>query len=419
MCKQSISRPARQRKLIDRDRFLSADNSSAPLDCTYDMFLYLCTYHQIPSEFIDLLYSFGLNNGVPRDFHHTHLFQQIDKRKLSVFGIQTLGRSGYEARIGYALSAMEMSGSSQKWTLRQTVIYHSLDLGTGRSFWLTTKANSVVSKRIMEAGSDAHGTISKIPNTPQAALSNALQTHLITTDWCSEGWRWYISSLELEVRKIFDKITAAPIPAEDTTLDPLPGLVRGLSMKTSDTFTSQQVSQPSSPVQSARTRFMNGTASWGKGSSAFPQLTEVKSNGFDVPMQGFANRNGPDRTSEEQVQHTIKRLDVLREFSLKEMQQLSFVSSKLREARMVMGLNIAILRDLKEYYISLFETPDLPAEIKEGCAVEIHEFKRRVSALERFIESECLRCDTLMSQLDDGKIMVSFLSSFWDIKMKS
>lgn len=353
---------------------------------------------------------------MPRDFHHTHLFQQIDKKKSTGFDIQTLGRSGHEARIGYALSAMEMSGSSKRWTLRQTVIYHSLDLGTGRSFWLTTKANNEVSKRVMEAGSGVYGTNHTIPSTPQASLSNALQTHLITADWCCEGWRWHISSLELEVRNIFDKITAAPIPAEDTTLDPLPRLVMGISMKTSDTFTSQQISQPSSPVQSARTRLTSGTGSFGKGFQAFPQKTDPSSNGFTIPMQRFASRNGPDRSSEEQVEHTVKRLDVLRQFSLKEMQQLSFVSSKLREARMVMGLNIAILKELKEYYISLFETPDLPREIKEGCAVDMHEFKRRISALERFIESECLRCDTLMGQMNDGKTMVSFLGPLMEYR---
>ncbi|KAF7534429.1 hypothetical protein G7054_g6228 [Neopestalotiopsis clavispora] len=388
-----------------RHVFLSADNSSAPLDCTFDMFHYLCTYHQVPPDFANLLSSFGRENGIPRDFHHTHLFQQIDGKLSNRLAIQTLGRSGFETRLGYKLSAMEFS--QKKWTMRQTIAYHSLDLGTGRSFWMTTKANDEIFKRVIEASRDTHGPISAIPLTPQAALSNALHTHLIITDWCSEGWRWYISGVEMEMRNIFDKITAAPIPPEDIALDPIGDLVRIVSFPRSDTLTSQQ----SMLSGSTWTRDTKGVGMFGQGhtgQSATRDMANLASSST-IPMQWLPGHSTPRANRDMQVEHTKKRIEILKEFSLDEVKQLNFAISKLREARMVMDLNITILGELREYYSNLFEAPDLSKEIREECALDFHEFKSRVSSTEMFMTSERLRCDTLMDQLKDGKDMYGLI----------
>lgn len=210
--------------------------------------------------------------------------------------------------------------------------YHSLELNTGRSFWLTTQESEGIVARRIEANIDQDGLM---VITPQVALSNALQTHLIMSDWCSEGWRLYINSLGLIVDNIFDNL--------------------------------------------------------------------------NVLMQQLTEGNMPEAGHEQQFENAMKILDTLRTKALIELQQLNLLNSRLKQAKMVMGVNVSMLGELKEYYSALPDAFDLPEAIRTECTADVHEFKRRLTALERFLESECLRSDTLMSQLEDSRFMVRIM----------
>ncbi|KAF3020535.1 hypothetical protein E8E14_005356 [Neopestalotiopsis sp. 37M] len=321
----------------------------------------------------------------PLDFHHTSLFQHIDRKDSSGLEIRTLGRSGYEIRVGYKLAGMEKIPFDNDltpvrpdsgWALRRTAVYHSLDLETGRSFWVTTKANDVISKRVMEASS----AVSEIPHTSQAALSNALQTHLITATWCSEGWKFYINSLEPQVSMMLkEMLNPLESPVDERLhLDSALDWARGQFDREVDAF-AQLPSQDELPP-------------------LLPLWTDQKAN---------SGRG----------EHNTKKSNGPGPFSFG-MQQLSSIGLKLREARMVMRLNVSVLTELREYYLSLFEAPDLPRTIKECCAIPMHDFKRRMNALERYIESESMRCDALISQLEEGKNLYNSLIQFQSIKIE-
>jgi hypothetical protein len=342
------------------------------------MFSYICSYHQVSHELVDLLCSFGRRN----DFSHARLIEEYATASASVpLSLPELGRSGREVKLAYKLSAMEVSDFDQKWTMRQTVMYHSLDLSNGRSFWITLKANDLIRDRILAASVTPSGPLSHVSNTLQDSLRAAFKTHLILLNWCAEGWRWHISSLESDARPTLGKLTAAPIPSDNETLDPIPTLVKTLSLS------------PNSRTFSTINPSRQNSASEGVGG---PKAT--------IPEKSEEARKA-------QVDQTVKRLNVLKDFSLKGLQKLNFTDSKVREAKMAMTMNLVILRQLREHYDTMFDAPDFPEDVVNACAGTYHMFKRQITLIETALQVECLRADTIMEQLANGKNLVCHKTS--------
>ncbi|EMR68183.1 hypothetical protein UCREL1_4801 [Eutypa lata UCREL1] len=233
--------------------------------------------------------------------------------------------------------------------MRQTAVYHSLDISNGKSFWVTVKANGLIRNRIAEASSSSSGPLSIVPSDLQSSLRNALATHLIMLQWCTDGWRCHGNG-------------------------------------------------DASPIKTCTSEFPQGKP---------PPSGLVASGLVSVPLT--QEPETIDQGREEQLDQTTKRLQVLQDFSLKDLQNLNFTSSKLREAKMVMSMNINILKELREHYWNLLETASVPSTIAEPRGSDMDSFQRRVKLFERCLESECLRADTLMGQLEDGKNLYDML----------
>jgi hypothetical protein len=151
------------------------------------------------SSFLDFLFPFGSHEG-PRDLNFSG-FQQESRLEpfYSRLELSELGRSGRELRICYNLKSVEPSEyqPDMPWSIRQTAVYHSLDVVTGNSFWIIVKGDELVRDRI-EAALLPSGILTQLDDleiqiTP---FATSLATHMVIFDWCSENWRWYISFLE-------------------------------------------------------------------------------------------------------------------------------------------------------------------------------------------------------------------------------
>ncbi|KAK6065582.1 hypothetical protein SCUP515_11140 [Seiridium cupressi] len=358
--------------------FMSASHSQAPLSCRFEMFRYLCTYHQVSPEAVGLLYSFGPRNNGLNDFHHTHLIQEYwDQPSSPTYSIPDLGRSGRSMRIGYKLAAMEKSDFDGEWTMRETVIYHTLDMSNGKLLWITVKANDLIRDRIIEAREKEPTRLHSIPTTIQASLEVALSTHMIVLEWCTEGWRWYISQMESRIRDLLVKTTSAPINSADDVLDPIPSLVIALSLPTSESIVTAR------PLPK-----INGTkeATFSESSTAYNNDATNTSAFNRQDKLREPSKAVMDRQS--QVQLTIQQLAVLNDFKLKDLQTLGSVSKKVREAKLAMTMNVRILQELLDCYQNIFNTKDLSTEAFEACQLKFGDFQR---------------ASTLLEQLDDGR----------------
>lgn len=105
------------------------------------MFRYICSYQQISPIFVDMLASFGKQYR-KLDFHSASFYQDDVTKPATGVGMQIaeIGRSGWQLRHCYKLHGVEVSEVENRWTVRQTAVYHSFDLEQGRAFWLTIKS---------------------------------------------------------------------------------------------------------------------------------------------------------------------------------------------------------------------------------------------------------------------------------------
>ncbi|KAE9381149.1 hypothetical protein N431DRAFT_538899 [Stipitochalara longipes BDJ] len=186
----------------ENGKFLTAPNSRERLYTSRKLLTYILTYHQVMSSFLDFLFSFGCQEG-PRDINFSDFRQ--DSRlypSYSRLELPELGRSGIELRMCYNLKSVEPNKyqPDMPWTIRQTAVYHSLDMVTGNAFWVIVKGNKLIKDRIEAATNTSEVNLDALDfqGNPLAA---SLGTHSIICDWCSESWRWYLSYLEETLRE--------------------------------------------------------------------------------------------------------------------------------------------------------------------------------------------------------------------------
>ena len=181
-----------------QESFIHAPHSRDKLNITKEMFVFALSYHQVMPAFLDLVLPFG-RQVEQHDFHYS-AFRSVDHLSESNkgFSLPKLGRSGITIQQSYNLKAVEPAKSNNEWpwSIRQTAIYHSFDLCTGRTVWVIVKGNQAMKKRMM-AAQDALSPSGISPDrTTQEAFSLTLGLQLVSCEWARENWRWFINFLD-------------------------------------------------------------------------------------------------------------------------------------------------------------------------------------------------------------------------------
>jgi hypothetical protein len=152
------------------------------------MLSFLFSYHQVMPSFLDFVFPLG-KQEYARDFHFSGLREESRLgAKQRGLNIPELGRSGNEIRLCYNLRSVERSEGQLdlRWSIRQSAVYHSFDLKSGKSLWINVKDNKLIYNRMLEAS--ILPSISKIESLSEA-FSGSLATHLLLCDWSGENWR--------------------------------------------------------------------------------------------------------------------------------------------------------------------------------------------------------------------------------------
>ncbi|KAG9228899.1 hypothetical protein BJ875DRAFT_217146 [Amylocarpus encephaloides] len=184
--------------------FLHAPNSRERLYTSRAMLTYILSYHQVMPAFLEFLFPYGRQEHA-RDLNFSGFREEsrIDPAQMAL-NIPGLGRSGRELRMCYNLKSVEPSEYQPRmpWSIRQTAVYHSLDVETGKQFWVIIKGDELIKERIEDALEGSGGPKSPRPqNSVSDAFIATISTHMIICDWCNEDWRWYISFLEESLRQ--------------------------------------------------------------------------------------------------------------------------------------------------------------------------------------------------------------------------
>lgn len=372
------------------------------------MFRYICSYHQMSPLLIDMLESFGVQYR-PSGFHSAS-FSQDDLAKPckpSYMQINEIGRSDWQLRHCYKLNGLELSDWDEKWTMRRTAVYHSFDMDNGRAFWLTIKANNEIRDRIRDGSQSLETMKAHNLNTPGTSFESCLATHLVTLDWCAEGWRWHINAVESKIREVFHKVKSFPIDPASGEPDPTQQLAQSLTEL---------------PANDRRFSMTSRPSTWHTNTGPIHAISALKSR-LTSKLSGRDKQPGPDQVAlgnippqqlvpaQGRYQNIAKRLKIMQAFSFKELQQLNDAASKLKEAKLAMALNSGVLRDLRVYYQEIYDASTFPSEIQDVCSKtgSFDQFLQRVKSLEKHLEDECMRAEALVALIEDAVNLVSIL----------
>ena len=183
-------------------------------------------YEQVPPAFLKVLYAFGEQEGEPNDVG------------LAGFGCDSAAprtyprladggrsdRTELETCQWYLVRSVERGDepeatTKQPWRTRQVAVYHSFDFHTGRSFFLTIKANGLLREQIQQhcntllanpwtgKGRSRNEMVAK-------ALEIALATHLVNVSWCCRHWGEFINESRSYLRPILDRAATLPIDGD-------------------------------------------------------------------------------------------------------------------------------------------------------------------------------------------------------------
>ncbi|KAI0425762.1 hypothetical protein F5Y09DRAFT_88918 [Xylaria sp. FL1042] len=198
--------------------FLITDSALAPLEMTRDCLLRILAYHQVMPTYIDFLLVYGAQEE-DRELRYNAFRTRttfVNPEPGSI--IPDLNRSGRQHEICYNLKAVAPKDPTKnqfiksRWRIRQSAVYHRLDLGTGSALWIIADPREAVKRVIGEILPE--GLVPKTFHfdTFSESFNSSLDTHLAIAQWASDEWRWHLQSLE----ETIDNITRPALLFDDT-----------------------------------------------------------------------------------------------------------------------------------------------------------------------------------------------------------
>ncbi|KAL9131378.1 MAG: hypothetical protein Q9175_006779 [Cornicularia normoerica] len=342
------------------------------------------TYHQVLPSFLDFLFPFG-NQQYAQDSHFSGFkyedrFSDVD----SGLRIPELGWSGRDFQFCYNLRSIESSKGQPEWpwSIRQSALYHSFDVETGRTNWIVIKGDQLLKKRIKSAtGSRGLPATSRFA-TVDRAFASTLAIHVIMCEWSGENWRWYINFLE-------EALQATTRPTLSAMVDQLPS-----SMADEGPSTLGQCADSNMGIPLSRPILRRPSA----------QAYHLK----DRPILICNTLSDIDLASQELDYKTLQRQVTTshHEFSFSDLQRIHFIQEKANETLLVLKLNVEVLTELRQHYRSICESVGWPRELTLKCKSKVFRFEKRVIAVENDLRMQQSRSETLLRLLADRKSLL-------------
>jgi hypothetical protein len=337
------------------------------------MFLLTLTYHQVLPVYLDHLFPFG-NQQYPRDPYFSG-FRSEDRFPEAVRGpnISPLGRSGRDIRMCYTLKSAERTNKSSPatWSIRQTSIYHSFDIETGRSTWIVVKGDNLIKQRLQQATNSIENNKNVRCGSVERLFASTFVVHQALCDWAGQNWRWYLNDLEEQVQ--METRHAASVLVSDVDVEQSKGRFlrseTGIRDVSPHGLRNAPASVPRMP-QSPPPPYPPGSP---------PQLPGPRPH--EKPKDNLG-------------------------FGLKQVQMVQCVQDKAGEALLVIESNANVIAEMREYYQSIMGAEGWPDGLKNKCAGNVARFEKSAGTAEKDLRQQYRRAKTLRSFLEDRKAIV-------------
>lgn len=357
------------------------------------------SHHQVMPSFLEFVFPFG-HQQYAEDFLFSG-FRQDTRLRLSDGGlvVKDLGRSGREIRICYSLKSVERKEQNvgSPWSVRQTAVYHSLDIVTGKVCWIMVKGNNLIRDRVKFPDNLSSKDCSGSFGTVSESFASTLQTHLIMCDWADENWRWYLAFLEKDLQRLTRHALTIEIPKAHSFIEPkeyqemkqpTKSIARTFSEMTKRKFTMAPHANSDSSTDNSQYQ------------TPFP-MAAVSLSLLKLPpnlppgMGGSATEYKPDK-------------DEI--FSENTLQQVQVIEDKTNEVVLILEANIKIVKDIHRHYSKILCTDKCPHELRAGSIDSFGHFERRVENIVGDLEIQRSSAQTLLRLLENRKGIVSPLT---------
>lgn len=381
-------------------------NSRLQLKTTREMLTLTFTYLQVMPEFLDFIFLFGYQ--IQAEDLYCSGFRHRTRLSSNEKGLVVPERawSGRDFQVCYNLKTVEHSGaqSDWPWSIRQCALHHGFDTEKIRSTWIIIKGDNSMERRIQSAASHRGPAQLSSFATIDRAFAASLTTHLLVCEWSNENWRWYIKALEMRFEGLTEETTFmnadAPVsPTKDTDLfSPAPRSDTGLT-HSSFLAAKSRVSSFRDTLR-GRLKTSDSIAMTGQKADTSPRFY-TNANGNEQPM--------PPGKKMESSETTTTPVDEFgqRIFSFKDLQHVQNIEEMANEAVLVLKLNINVVKQLKQYYVSVKKSHELPATIVDKCESDMVRFERRLDGIVQDFELQILRAEALLRLLADRKQLAS------------
>jgi hypothetical protein len=343
------------------------------------MLLFVLTYHQVLPAFLDFLFPFG-KQRYAKDFQFSAFCHEdrlsLDERGLNLPG---LGRSGRDIRICYNLKSVEPSKSQSEWpwSVRQTAVYHSFDIETGKAIWIIIKGDQLMKRRVEAFTKPNSSQGTQALDTLETSISSSLAIHLILLEWCREKWRWYINFLEQELQ-VSTRQTLLVNMDRDSKLS-VGNHTRAVR--------SQLCRSPSFKSEKASAR------SQGLPKQPPPCLPMLSSPALQDDLDDGDSSEDEDTEGEN--------------FSFNDLQRVQFLEEKANEIMLVLESNINILSELQQHYADIVASDHWPQDLEDSCSRNIIKFQKKTGGVIGDLRMQLSRTRMLLRLLTERKSLVS------------
>lgn len=97
---------------------------------------------------------------------------------------------------------------------------------------------------------------------------------------------------------------------------------------------------------------------------------------------------------------------VLNMFNYKELQTLSKLVERLEEVILIIQLDVGVLKDVQQYYLSLARSDEIGDNLKRSIEKSVSTFLVRLRHIIRSLETRHSQLVSLRKRLDEGKTLV-------------
>ncbi|KAJ4305088.1 hypothetical protein N0V90_000618 [Kalmusia sp. IMI 367209] len=364
------------------------------------MLTYLFTYLGIDSMFLEYVFATVFREHLEAQDAY---FSGLDEAHCIAIpqpsqSFPELGRSGRAVRLCYNLRSVERKPNwipreyELAWSVKSLAVYHTFDIETAHSLWLTCDSSLEARDHIKTWISGPERFDLK---TNSGRFLATLTTHLLICDWAVQNWRWYLKELEDEAQKIALETRTFALEGQGYHQHFSP--ILAISSTQPSAISTGRFHTRSTPKSFSRTPKVG-----------FPMNTPPPP---PPPISGTRAPPPPSAAPPHEAppEASTKDEELL---AFKDIQQIDLLEEQAGEAVLVLKLNIEILLDLYTQYKVILEDEAFPEEIKRDGKIGILQFFKNLEGIRSRFEKQLNRTDRLLKQLDHRKNSTFFLIQY-------